>query len=55
MGKIGENPSMIIVALDEQDRKDYLKRGKLIKSYIKNLKQVHIFSEKELLKELEKI
>ena len=52
MGKIGEKPLMIIVALHKQDRKDYAKREKLFSAYIKNLTDVIIWTEKEFIEEL---
>lgn len=55
MGKIKEKPIMLILALTKQDLKDYLKRQKLIKHYIKNLKKVIIDDFKGIISEIIKI
>jgi len=55
MGKISQKPLMLVLALMEQDRKDYLKRKDLILHYIKYLRGVVIGNKAEVVKELRKI
>lgn len=55
MGKIKQSPVMFVLALDKQDRKDYLKRKKLIKSYTKHIKEIVIGNSKEIITALSKL
>ena len=55
MGKISQKPLMLVLALTEQDRKDYRKRKDLISHYIKYLKDVVIGNKAEIVRELGKI
>ncbi len=55
MGKMKERPIMLILALTKQDLKDYAKRQKMIKHYIKNLKKVIIGDLKGIISEIIKI
>jgi len=55
MGKISQKPLMLVLALTEQDRKDYLKRKNLILHYIKYLRGIVIGNKAEVVKELGKI
>jgi hypothetical protein len=55
MGKISQKPLMLVLALTEQDRKDYLKRKKLIRHYMENLRGVIIGNKAEIVKKLREI
>jgi hypothetical protein len=55
VGKISQKPLMLVLALTEQDRKDYLKRKELIFHYIKYLRDVVIGNKAEIVKELKKM
>ena len=55
MGKLKQRPSMFILALEEQDRKDYLKRMLLFREYTKHLKEIIIGNEIEISAALSKL
>lgn len=55
MGKMKQSPLMFVLALDEQDRKDYQKRITLFKFYVKHLKEIIIGNKAEILKALQEI
>jgi len=55
MGLQKERPIFCVVALTKQDLKDYTKRQKLIKHYIKNIKKVIISDLKGIISEINKI
>ena len=46
---------MFVLALDEQDRKDYQKRIALFKFYVRHLKEIFIGNKTEVLNVLKKI
>ncbi len=55
MGKMKQSPVMFVLALNEQDRKDYLKRRKLLQAYTGYIKEIIIGNKKEILSALSKI
>lgn len=55
MGKIKQKPIMIILALKEQDRKDYGKRVPMLKQYIRNLKKLFVLNEHEVIEKLKNL
>ncbi len=55
MGKHKQKPVMLILALTEQDRKDYGKRVKMLKHYIKHLRGLFVGNEKEVVRRLRNI
>lgn len=52
MGLQKENPVFFVVALTEQDLRDYRKRLNFLKSYVKNLRDVEVFNESEAIRVL---
>jgi len=55
MAKKKENPVMILLALDKQDKKDYLRRLNLLKTYAKSFTAIKIGDEKEVIQMLKRI
>ncbi|MBM3252729.1 MAG: hypothetical protein FJZ16_00560 [Candidatus Omnitrophica bacterium] len=55
MGKLKQNPIMVVLALTDQDRNDYIKRIKMLKRYIKHLKNIIIGNKAEIIKILKQI
>jgi hypothetical protein len=55
LSSFGDLRRMEVLALTEQDRKDYLKRRDLILHYIKYLRGIVIGNKAEVVKELRKI
>ena len=55
IGKIREKPIMLVLALTKQDLKDYRKRQKMIRQYIKNIRKVIITDLKGVISEINKI
>ncbi len=55
MGKMKQSPLMFVLALEKQDRKDYIKRLKMLNSYVKYLKDIIIGNETEIIEALKKI
>jgi len=55
MGKMKQSPVMFVLAFDEQDRKDYLKRKKLFEAYTKHLKEIVIGNKKEIITALSQL
>lgn len=55
MGNMKQQPVMLILALAEQDRKDYAKRIKMLKSYVKNIKDIIVGDKTAVIRALEKI
>ena len=55
MGKRKQHPDMFIIALDEQNKKDYRKRLPMFKKYKKHLKNITIDNKLEITKKLREL
>lgn len=55
MGLLGEKPNFYILALEKQDKKDYLKRVIMLKSYIRNLKDILVGDENFVIQHIMKL
>jgi len=55
MGNMRQSPVMFVLAIDEQDRKDYLKRMALFHNYTKHLKKIVIGNKKQAVIALSKL
>lgn len=55
MGNMKQEPIMLILALEEKDRKDYAKRIKMLKSYVRYIKDIIVGNKATVIQELEKI
>ena len=55
MGKLKQRPVMIILALTEQDRKDYHKRRTMLREYTKNIKGLVVGDNESIFTLLERI
>lgn len=55
MGKMKQTPLMFVLALEKQDRKDYLKRTVMLKKYTKHLREIVIGNYAEVVSVLSKI
>jgi hypothetical protein len=55
MGKMKQSPLMFVLALEEQDRKDYQKRVKLFREYTRHLKDIIIADKAGIISALSEI
>jgi hypothetical protein len=55
MGKMKQSPTMFVLALERQDRKDYLKRQKMFQAYTCHLKRIFIGNKKEVSSALSRL